>query len=138
MLRFLNNLRGSLASDISATSNPIELDSETASRLSAMFPSVSYDILALTLFSAAQLEVVYVAGRDASTNRFYVQRGREGTAAAAWPAGSALEARLTAAVVDALPRQALAMMLTNGQDVLVGYDGDVLWATDVAHDAYFY
>lgn len=138
MLRFINNLRGSLASDISATSNPIELDSDTASRLSAMFPSYSYDILALTLFSATQLEVVYVMDRDAQSNYFYLQRGREGTTAAAWPAGSAFEARLTAAVVDALPRQALAMMLTNGQDVLVGWDGDVLWATDVPHDAYFY
>lgn len=131
MLRFINNLRGTLVSFISATDYLLELDAESAARIAPLLDSENSHALALTLFSATQMEVVRVYGRDGATGKFNAGRGEEGTTAAAWPAGSVFEARLTAAFVDALPRQALAMILTNGQDVLVGSDGDVLWDAQV-------
>lgn len=65
----------------------------------SMFAPVNGDtVQMLTLFSASQIEVVRMRGK--SGNIITLDRGREGTEMFAWPAGTKVEARVTAGMLD--------------------------------------
>lgn len=140
MIRFLNNFRSALTDDFTepfrgyATIAPAD-----AARLAAVLDNNNHiHQIALTLFdNAGAIEIVYCDEADADTGSINVHRNQQGTSGpATWPAGTLVEARLTAGVLAELPGLTAACILTGASgDVLTGADGNVL-VTD-AHPTFF-
>ena len=100
---YTNNAYGSLASPITSTATTIALATGNGAR----FPSVpAGDYFLLTLIGLDSngiensWEIVKVTAR--SNDALTVVRGQEGTTAAAWPAGSRVELRVTSATMSSL------------------------------------
>lgn len=101
MRLFANNATSSLASSINGSDNTLLLETGDGAR----FPSpAAGDYFSLTLTQGIGLEesweIVKVTARSGDT--LTVTRAQEGTSAAAWPAGSRIELRVTAGTLDSL------------------------------------
>lgn len=101
--RFLNNFSTVLAASISSSDTTITLQSTAG-----MAALSAGDYYMLTLYKrsgADELEREIVKVTSLSGNVATVLRGQEGTAAFSAPAGTFVEARLTAGALDAVAQQ---------------------------------
>jgi hypothetical protein len=91
---FINNFSQTLAAELAAGATEMTLDGGGSSLSNA-----SADLVyTLTLDDAAgTVEIVHVTG--ATGNDLTIERGKEGTADAAWPSGTTVEMRVTAGVM---------------------------------------
>lgn len=131
MIRFLNNFRSALTDDFTEQGEgDARIAPEDAARLAAVLDNRNcIHQIALTLFdNAGAIEIVYCDTAHADSGAIYVYRNQQGTEGpATWPAGTLIEARLTAEVLAALPGLTAACILTGASgDVLTGADGHVL------------
>ncbi len=95
---FLNNFSQALAADLAAGATTMTLDGGG----SLLADAKTYNIFTLTLFDEdGNLEVVHVT--NGGSNSLTVTRGEEGTTDQAWPAGTSVEMRLTAATLSGFP-----------------------------------
>lgn len=120
---FKNNAASATVGSTSSAATSISVASGAA------FPAVSApDFFLATLIgydsngNENAWEIVRVTGRSANT--LTVVRAQEGTAAATWPAGTRIEARITAgginAIVGAIPAEPSAATFTYTGGVLTG------------------
>lgn len=94
---FINNFSEAIAEDITDTDTGIILG-DSASLFSEASTKNKYP---LTLFDDdGNIEIVYV--RSAGTTGVGVDRGQEGTTQRAWPAGTSIESRFTAAIANGI------------------------------------
>ena len=123
--RFINNWSGKrLAAALAASGATATVPAADAAQIAAALTGPD-DWMRLTLDDEqGNVEIVRVSAANGSTGELTLsQRGDEGTTETDWPAGSLIEARLTAATLGSLHPDAI---LTDGADVLVGSDGLVL------------
>jgi hypothetical protein len=81
----------------------------------------------LTLDDGVNVEIVRVNDLDAVSGWIDVYRAQEGTAAPAWTATSTtVSLRVTAVYLDNLHNDIVSRIATNGTDVLIGANGEVL------------
>lgn len=102
MHRFTNNGVAALAVAIDASVGTITLGAGDGYRFAAINAS-SGDVQHLTLTSPELpdvVEIIAVYGRVFGTDVLEVQRGMDGTAAVAWPAGATVSARVTAGMLE--------------------------------------
>ena len=100
-LKFHNFLRSTIATD--TVFNAINIIVNNIER----FPPASTQDYYFMVISPADgseedCEIVQVVNVTPDNNRIQVRRGKQGTTARAWPAGSKVELRLTAEVVQRL------------------------------------
>ena len=103
MHRFTNNGVAALAVAIDATVGTITLGVGEGDRFAGISIS-SDDVQHLTITSPDLpdvVEIIEVYERVSGTDVLEVQRGMEGTAAVAWPAGATVSARVTAGMLEA-------------------------------------
>lgn len=102
MHRFTNNGVATLAAAIDASAGTITLGVGEGDRFAAISTS-GWDVQALTLTSPElpdAVEIIEVHGRGSGSDVLEVQRGMDGTAAVAWPAGATVSARVTAGMLE--------------------------------------
>ena len=102
MHRFTNNSVAALATAIDASASVITLGVGEGNRFAAISIS-SGDVQALTLTSPdlpGAVEIVEIHNRSFGSDVLVVQRGMDGTAAVAWPAGATVSARVTAGMLE--------------------------------------
>lgn len=93
-LKLSNNAASRLASSLSNSATSITLQTGEG----ALFPSLSSgEWFPLTIYTSSQFEIVKVTGRSSDT--LTVERGQEGTTAAAFAAGARVELRLTSSAM---------------------------------------
>lgn len=98
----LNNWTTILAGAVLADDLALTIDPDKAALLIGLGSGDHYTITAVETLGPAEIsrEIIKVTG--ALGGVLTVERAQEGTSARAWPAGTALEMRLTAGVLDAL------------------------------------
>ena len=102
MHRFTNNGVAALAVAIDASVGTITLGVGKGDRFAGISAS-SGDVQHLTITSPDLpdvVEIIEVYGRVSGTDVLEVQRGMDGTAAVAWPAGATVSARVTAGMLE--------------------------------------
>lgn len=102
MHRFTNNGVATLATAIDASAGTITLGVGEGDRFAAISTS-GWDVQALTLTSPelpGAVEIIEIHGRSSGSDVLEVQRGMDGTAAVAWPAGATVSARVTAGMLE--------------------------------------
>lgn len=102
MHRFTNNGVAALAVAIDASVGTITLGVGEGDRFAGIRAS-SGDVQHLTITSPDLpdvVEIIEVYGRVSGTDVLEVQRGMDGTAAVAWPAGATVSARVTAGMLE--------------------------------------
>lgn len=92
MQRYLNNWQSTLLAGISASATTAQIAAPDAAKLE---PLPAGDHYVITLQADEALEIIHVTA--VSGQALTLVRGQEGTAAAAWATGAAVEMRLTAA-----------------------------------------
>lgn len=123
MQRFVNNFASELAEPISDLTPEIRLPAGGAVPLPDL--SGADDYMLLTIEFGELIEIVKVtalAGGDVLS----VNRAQEGTIARTWQTGTRVEGRATAATLQKAVD--LNRILTQGSNVLVNADGNVLTA----------
>lgn len=109
MHRFTNNGVAALAVAIDATVGTITLGVGEGGRFADISTS-SGDVQHLTITSPdlpGVVEIIEVYERVYGTDVLEVQRGMEGTAAVAWPAGATVSARVTAGMLESFAQGSL-------------------------------
>ena len=127
MHRFTNNGVAALAVAIDASVGTITLGAGEGDRFAGISAS-SGDVQHLTITSPdlpGAVEIVEVHGRDSGTDVLEVQRGMDGTAAVAWPAGATVSARVTAGMLESFAQGSF-------DDYLNAPQGVVPWSRDIS------
>lgn len=124
---FSNNAATTLASQLSAVATSMTV---TASAGFASIASPQFELITLEAAPAAR-EIVKVTAR--SGNVWTIARAQEGTTAAAWPAGSKAEARVTAGTMTGMVQASVESIAIGTGAVAPGVKAVALGAYSEAH-----
>lgn len=128
--KFINNGRMQLAAGIGAADTDLSITSNIDG--GDAFSSNYFTRATISAEGISAVEVIYITTLDAVAGSLKVIRGREQTTAQAWPAGAALECRVTAGMLDQLSSSTLIDY--NLQSISIAY-GENVKATNPENDA---
>lgn len=123
---FLNNWSTPLLNDLSG--GVLSVSTTAAQALKSAIDSAPPDAQTyLTLDDGVQQEIVRVTGVDVDLGRIYIVRAQEGTSALTWnPSTTTVSLRVTAGYLNDLHNAIISRIATNGTEVLIGANGEVL------------
>lgn len=110
MQLWINNWAATLLQALPAASTTASVEPNAAARLTGL-GDADYYAATLVGYDDRGLEVAWEIVRitGAAGGQISIERAREGTSAAAWPAGTRIEARLTAGALAALSARLAAV-----------------------------
>ena len=132
---FSNNAKTSLATDITDAFLNIAVDSGTAALFVDSNGNGDWELA--TIDDGVNIEIVKITNLNAGTDTLTIERAHEGSTAQAFLAGSIIRASVTkgtlelfqnnlTAVSDDINNNLLNSVLTQGGNVLVGSDGNLI------------
>lgn len=135
---FINNFKQELDFPLTETAEEMILKGGgDLFRFTFQGPSEEPMVYTLTLFDDDQMEVVTVTGAESGeSNKLKIERGKEGTTAKAWDAGTSVQMRLTADFLNRVAVRDTPVLLGGSSMTPAESDegifiGDRLWSSAV-------